>query len=229
MYRSLIATALASAALATHITPPLFHRDTDELTCADVGEADCGDYCIPLTYTCCPDQSGGCPATEVCWLGSNGEYGCCPIGETCDGPGGVATLPGGTITSTQAGTGFGTSFAISTPTATFTPDTTSDEGTATWTTAVTTPTETESETFVATESDTSTTTESDTFVATESTPQVTHHTTSTSETLPTLTSNAFATATPSSTSVVIAGAAENIQSCLVLPVLMALAAGAVMI
>lgn len=59
----------------------------------------CGTGCISLTYTCCPDGSGGCPASEVCQLGSNGKYGCCPVGEDCIGKGGVRTTgTAGTIT-----------------------------------------------------------------------------------------------------------------------------------
>lgn len=51
----------------------------------------CGTGCILNSYTCCPDQAGGCPSNEYCVLGTNGQYGCCPDGETCVGDGGVET------------------------------------------------------------------------------------------------------------------------------------------
>ncbi|KAL5363866.1 hypothetical protein BJX96DRAFT_178456 [Aspergillus floccosus] len=51
-------------------------------------EDTCGIYCIPSSYTCCPDKSGGCAADEYCAMGDNNEYGCCPEGETCTGDGG---------------------------------------------------------------------------------------------------------------------------------------------
>ncbi|MCJ1444559.1 MAG: hypothetical protein MMC23_005061 [Stictis urceolatum] len=55
----------------------------------------CGDGCILESYTCCPDQSGGCPSYAFCDKGDNGEYGCCPEGESCSGDGGVNTDFGG--------------------------------------------------------------------------------------------------------------------------------------
>jgi hypothetical protein len=78
---------------------PLHRRQLIELSCAESGMKDCGTDCIPITYTCCPSGAGGCPtATTECQLMDNGEYGCCPIGETCVGDGGVNTIPGGTET-----------------------------------------------------------------------------------------------------------------------------------
>jgi hypothetical protein len=50
-------------------------------------EAPCGSGCMSIGDTCCPDGSGSCGLTQVCWLGTNGQYGCCPLMETCDGPG----------------------------------------------------------------------------------------------------------------------------------------------
>lgn len=73
-------------------------------TCAEINEVDCGAVCIPIGWTCCPDGSGGCSAQEQCWLGDNGQYGCCPLGETCAGPGGsqTNTVPVNPSTSTAA-------------------------------------------------------------------------------------------------------------------------------
>lgn len=56
-------------------------------SCASIGELPCGTGCMLAGDTCCPDGSGSCAAGQVCWLGTNGQYGCCPAGETCDGPG----------------------------------------------------------------------------------------------------------------------------------------------
>lgn len=63
-------------------------------TC-DIGYTECGTGCVPVGYTCCPDESGGCPATARCDKGDNGEYGCCRLGRTCSGDGGVSTIGGG--------------------------------------------------------------------------------------------------------------------------------------
>jgi hypothetical protein len=58
-------------------------------SCASAGELPCGTGCMFIGDTCCPDGSGSCAVDQVCWLGTDGQYGCCPVGETCDGPGGV--------------------------------------------------------------------------------------------------------------------------------------------
>lgn len=65
----------------SHSDPELFVRQS---SCPS-GEKICGSGCIPTSYTCCPDESGGCPPTEYCGLADNGVYGCCPNGETCTG------------------------------------------------------------------------------------------------------------------------------------------------
>ena len=92
-----LATGSALASL------PLGLRPRQQGSCAQEEMADCGAGCVPLTYTCCPDGSGGCPTTAVCVLADNGEYGCCPLDEECSGPGGATTLPGETYTSTMEG------------------------------------------------------------------------------------------------------------------------------
>lgn len=43
----------------------------------------CGSVCIPLSYTCCPDKTGGCSSDRYCNLRSDGSYGCCPNGVYC--------------------------------------------------------------------------------------------------------------------------------------------------
>src|SRR5256885_2237608 len=63
----LVLALLPTLALSS-FHPALLPRQ--QLTCS-VSEKPCGDGCVPLGYTCCPDGSGGCPVTEVCWLGSN--------------------------------------------------------------------------------------------------------------------------------------------------------------
>ena len=89
----------AAATIRAQSSPQLFRRQTD--SCSAQGQKECGTGCIDLTDTCCPDKSGGCPVGKYCDLTSNGQYGCCPIGKVCTGPGGVNTLPGGTITVDQ--------------------------------------------------------------------------------------------------------------------------------
>ncbi|KAK0373902.1 GPI anchored serine-threonine rich protein [Colletotrichum limetticola] len=123
--KKLLVLALPALALAEEAFSPL-KRQIVEIPCSESGRKDCGDGCIPLTYTCCPDQQGGCPLTSTCWLGNNGQYACCPIGKQCVGPGGVNTEPGSTVTSTLFFTESipdektSTSFFASTSTATFT-------------------------------------------------------------------------------------------------------------
>lgn len=76
-----------------HRAVPAIRRDLnssfsfDNSGC-DFSEKVCGNWCIDITYTCCPDQEGGCPLDERCQMGDNGKYGCCPIGEICVGDGG---------------------------------------------------------------------------------------------------------------------------------------------
>lgn len=103
MYKPIVLFLLtASAAIVADSSPQLLRRQViSQLPCSAQGEKDCGALCIPLSYTCCPDGSGGCPVGSYCSLGSNGQYGCCQNGRTCAGPGGASTAPGRTITSTQ--------------------------------------------------------------------------------------------------------------------------------
>ncbi|POR34873.1 GPI anchored serine-threonine rich protein [Tolypocladium paradoxum] len=78
------------------------------ISCDELGEKPCGDGYMQLSYTCCPDEAGGCPATARCELADNSEYGCYPLGKTCTGPGGATTdlntrtsiIPGDTSTVT---------------------------------------------------------------------------------------------------------------------------------
>ncbi|KAK1966739.1 GPI anchored serine-threonine rich protein [Colletotrichum sublineola] len=100
MLRTLIVLTFSATALAADAFPVFSKRQTIPIPCSESGRKACGDGCIPLTYTCCPDQQGGCPLSSTCWLGTNGAYGCCPIGRRCTGPGGVDTLRGSTVTST---------------------------------------------------------------------------------------------------------------------------------
>lgn len=97
----LIAGLAVSGSLANFFEASLLEK-RDLAPCSDSYLTDCGSGCIGYLETCCPDKSGGCPVSSVCWLGNNGKYGCCPIGEICDGPGGAITStigsPGGTST-----------------------------------------------------------------------------------------------------------------------------------
>ncbi|KAB8258186.1 hypothetical protein BDV32DRAFT_151685 [Aspergillus pseudonomiae] len=125
-----LAALLATTALAVDRTPALVARQVVELPCSYQGEKACGDGCIPLSYTCCPNNLGGCPLGSYC-----DGIGCCPNGETCTGGGGVSTRPGSTIsitntltntlTSTSTSTHTLTSSEVVTPTSTPTPSSSS--------------------------------------------------------------------------------------------------------
>ncbi|KAK2003005.1 GPI anchored serine-threonine rich protein [Colletotrichum falcatum] len=141
MIKTLIVLTLSATALAADAFPVYNKRQTTPIPCSESSRKACGDGCIPPTYTCCPDQQGGCPLSATCWLGTNGAYGCCPIGRRCTGPGGVDTLPGSTVTSTTFFTKSGptesvpddetsTSLFVSTSTSVFT-FTSEVEGTST--------------------------------------------------------------------------------------------------
>ncbi|KAF9880200.1 GPI anchored serine-threonine rich protein [Colletotrichum karsti] len=89
----------------TPANPVLFKRQT--VPCSDIGRKNCGDGCILISYTCCPDGAGGCPtASTYCQVGSNGQYGCCARGKTCVGDGGTKTdtIPGGIVFTTSTTT-----------------------------------------------------------------------------------------------------------------------------
>ncbi|KAH7170153.1 hypothetical protein EDB81DRAFT_154099 [Dactylonectria macrodidyma] len=90
MNKFLLFTLSATSALAAS-SPLLIARTFYDVSCSDQGQKDCGSGCIDVTYTCCPSEAGGCPATATCVLGSNGEYGCCDNGDDCEGDGGVNT------------------------------------------------------------------------------------------------------------------------------------------
>lgn len=93
----------ATMASASAVSPArLFARqDVETIPCEESGQQTCGGGCIDLGWTCCPDLAGGCPPTAYCSLGDDGEYGCCPQGETCVGEGGANTRPGETFISTE--------------------------------------------------------------------------------------------------------------------------------
>lgn len=60
----------------------------------------CGSFCIPNSYTCCPNEMVGCrPGTYCAGLGTDGKPQCCFDKDNCDSSGGINLLPGGTITS----------------------------------------------------------------------------------------------------------------------------------
>ncbi|KAJ6446780.1 60S ribosomal protein L40 [Purpureocillium lavendulum] len=132
-----LSVVLVPALAATPLGRTVFARQ--QASCSDIGEKPCGDGCVPLTYTCCPDKKGGCPVTSVCQLADNGVYGCCPIGRTCSGD---ATATTNTIDVTKTNTNTVTNTLTETqPTETQPTETLPTE---------TQPTETESETPSAT-------------------------------------------------------------------------------
>jgi len=90
MRTALFLTVLPSVAFA--LTPSLLsNRALAKIPCDEQGLKDCGDGCIDMAWTCCVDNKGGCPPTKYCSLGNNGDYGCCPVGKVCGGPGGANT------------------------------------------------------------------------------------------------------------------------------------------
>jgi hypothetical protein len=101
---------IAAAAIGADSSSNLLRRQTlIPVSCSSQGLKACGVVCIGLSDTCCPSGAGGCPIGTYCDLTSNGEYGCCPNGEICTGPGGAITslftqtvlLPGETSTQTE--------------------------------------------------------------------------------------------------------------------------------
>ena len=98
--KSLTLALLAATAAADRLKPvtPVTPAGADPLqkrqSCG-IAQEECGAGCIPLGWTCCPDGLGGCGILETCVLGSNDEYGCCPVGRRCVGEGGVTTIGGG--------------------------------------------------------------------------------------------------------------------------------------
>ena len=98
--KSLTLAFLAAAAAADRLKPvtPVTPAGADPLqkrqSCG-IAQEECGAGCIPLGWTCCPDGLGGCGILETCVMGSNDEYGCCPVGRRCVGEGGVTTIGGG--------------------------------------------------------------------------------------------------------------------------------------
>ena len=68
------------------------------------GDKVCGEFCIPSTYTCCPDLEGGCAANTECQKGDNGVYGCCASGNTCTGDGGSEHLDEASSSSSSTAT-----------------------------------------------------------------------------------------------------------------------------
>ncbi|KAH6898257.1 hypothetical protein B0T10DRAFT_601251 [Thelonectria olida] len=111
MNKFILLTLSATGAFAALNNAFLAERTVYQVPCADQGKKDCGSGCIDASWTCCPDGAGGCPADESCSMGTNGEYGCCPDGETCAGEGGAITnahtstvlVPGGEETSAVYG------------------------------------------------------------------------------------------------------------------------------
>jgi hypothetical protein len=87
MHKLLLLSFTASVAIAADMSLMISGRQSS----CQIGEKVCGTGCISIADTCCPDGSGGCPLSQYCELGSNNQYGCCPIGEVCSGNGGVKT------------------------------------------------------------------------------------------------------------------------------------------
>lgn len=94
--------ALASASSLHPLSPanPLAVPPADaaaakrQLSCRPLEEF-CGNKCMPMGHNCCPGFKGSCDMFNYCALGSNDEYGCCPVGMRCVGEGGVTSVPRG--------------------------------------------------------------------------------------------------------------------------------------
>jgi hypothetical protein len=96
------ATVAASSPTAAATTP--VPTSSSLAGSCDIGELPCGTGCMLTGDICCPDGSGSCAAGQVCWLNTDGQYGCCPAGETCDGSGYAGnTAAASSYTSNYAG------------------------------------------------------------------------------------------------------------------------------
>ncbi|KAA8645411.1 hypothetical protein EYZ11_012053 [Aspergillus tanneri] len=94
MYKLIATTLMASVVLAGNIDAIVARQIS---TCEDhTGYKTCHSGCIPINYTCCPVLQGGCEPGTYCT-----DEGCCPIGETCSGGGGISS---GTLTGTYTNT-----------------------------------------------------------------------------------------------------------------------------
>lgn len=93
MHAIFAAALLAGTAGAASAGKALVARQDEQLLpCTDV-----------VGVNCCGDGTSYCPLTRTCYLGTNGEYGCCPIGRVCSGPGNEVTdvvVTGGEPTET---------------------------------------------------------------------------------------------------------------------------------
>ncbi|KAH8176503.1 hypothetical protein LIA77_04921 [Sarocladium implicatum] len=98
-FTTLLTLSSAVGVFAVELTP-LKRQTLVKIPCVELGEKDCGNVCIPLSYTCCPNRAGGCGLGFYCDATGGGEYGCCPLGEICTGPGGAVTYES-TRTSTS--------------------------------------------------------------------------------------------------------------------------------
>ncbi|KYK56457.1 hypothetical protein DCS_03457 [Drechmeria coniospora] len=105
LFIALTAGVLGSMLEGSFVSP----RNAAPASCFEVGEKQCGELCIPLSYICCPDGKGGCPGSHGCQLAENGVWGCCPIGQVCHGSATATTNtmvinPTGAETNTMANT-----------------------------------------------------------------------------------------------------------------------------
>ncbi|KAF7543654.1 hypothetical protein G7Z17_g10563 [Cylindrodendrum hubeiense] len=91
MNKFILLALSATGALAAANSPFLAAREIYQVPCSETGQKECGNGCIDSSWTCCPSGAGGCPSDATCYLGTNGEYGCCPEGTTCGGEGGAST------------------------------------------------------------------------------------------------------------------------------------------
>jgi hypothetical protein len=90
----ILATIFQPQLLALHQLLPRQTIATNNSTQCTSPNTSCGPFCIPSTYTCCPDMAGGCQLGTTCQLGDNDVYGCCPESESCGGDGGTQFLNG---------------------------------------------------------------------------------------------------------------------------------------
>lgn len=89
-FTTFLALASATGAFAVELSP-LKRQTLVKVPCNEMGMKNCGEVCIDLSSTCCPNRAGGCDLGFYCNPTGGGEYGCCPLGEVCTGPGGATT------------------------------------------------------------------------------------------------------------------------------------------
>ncbi|KAI9678335.1 MAG: hypothetical protein M1817_006281 [Caeruleum heppii] len=140
--KMLLLGLLASTSLAASPLGLQRRQTTRPLPCSEIGLVSCGgvNQCINPGEICCPAvgayPAGSCDVTEYCSVSAAGVPGCCPLGETCSGGGGVDVSSStrtsiDTISSTVSSASTSTSTSSFTSTSSYTSSSSAAESTST--------------------------------------------------------------------------------------------------